>query len=103
MRGIPSNTFAETINSVIDHFPNYRGFVAAAWQTLKKWEEAEPVERSMVMPAALFTSCRQFVSSLVMAENGSSLASGVSWSSTAKRNLAFEAVRLGAASRCSFR
>lgn len=52
--GRPKYQFAETINSTIDRFPSYRGLVAAAWQTLKKWEEAEPGERSMVMPAALF-------------------------------------------------
>ena len=52
--GHPKYAFAETINAVIDRFPHYRGLVASAWQTLKKWEEAEPVERSMIMPAALF-------------------------------------------------
>lgn len=52
--GAPKYLFAETINAVIDRYPTYRGLVAAAWNTLKKWEEAEPSERSMVMPAALF-------------------------------------------------
>eukprot|EP00435_Cladocopium_sp_Y103_P064493 s910_g26.t1 len=51
--GYPKYYFAETINAAIDHFPGYRGLIGAAWQTLKKWEEAEPVERSMVMPAAV--------------------------------------------------
>ena len=52
--GAPKYQFAETINAVIDRFPTYRGLVAAVWGTLKKWEEAEPTERAMVMPAALF-------------------------------------------------
>lgn len=52
--GKPKYQFAETINSTIDRFPSYRGLFSSAWATLKKWEEAEPVERSMVMPAALF-------------------------------------------------
>ena len=52
--GLPKYVFAEVINATIDRFPSYRGFVGSAWQTLKKWSEAEPVERSMVMPAALF-------------------------------------------------
>ena len=52
--GAPKYQFAETINAVIDRFPTYRGLVAAAWGTLKKWEEAEPTERAMVMPAAVF-------------------------------------------------
>ena len=52
--GHPKYTYAETVNAVIDRFPHYRGLVSAAWQTLKKWEEAEPMERSMIMPAALF-------------------------------------------------
>lgn len=54
--GAPKYLFAETINAVIDRFPNYRGCVAAAWGTLKKWEEAEPTERAMVMPASIFTA-----------------------------------------------
>ena len=52
--GAPKYQFAETINAVIGRFPTYRGLVAAAWGTLKKWEEAEPTERAMVMPAAVF-------------------------------------------------
>jgi len=52
--GKPKYQFAETINAVIDRFPSYRGLVSSAWATLKKWEEVEPVERSMVMPAAIF-------------------------------------------------
>lgn len=51
--GHPKYIYAETINAAIDHFPGYRGLIGAAWQTLKKWEEAEPVERSMVMPASV--------------------------------------------------
>lgn len=52
--GAPKYMFAETINAVIDKFPHYRGLVAAAWNTLRKWEEAEPTERAMVMPASIF-------------------------------------------------
>lgn len=52
--GYPKYQFAETINSVIDRFPHYRGLISAAWNTLRKWEEAEPGERAMVMPSSLF-------------------------------------------------
>lgn len=52
--GAPKYLFAETINAVIDRFPTYKGCVSAAWGTLKKWEEAEPTERAMVMPASIF-------------------------------------------------
>ena len=52
--GAPKYMFAETINAVIDRFPHYRGLVAPAWNTLRKWEEAEPTERAMVMPASIF-------------------------------------------------
>ena len=53
-KGKPKYQFIEIINAVIDLFPAYRGLVSSAWATLKKWEEVKPVERSMVMPAALF-------------------------------------------------
>eukprot|EP00438_Fugacium_kawagutii_P025929 Skav202348 [mRNA] locus=scaffold2638:236849:237829:- [translate_table: standard] len=52
--GAPKYFFAETINSVVDHFPGYRHLISSAWATLKKWEEAEPTERAMVMPASVF-------------------------------------------------
>eukprot|EP00438_Fugacium_kawagutii_P027606 Skav231509 [mRNA] locus=scaffold84:210964:211779:+ [translate_table: standard] len=52
--GYPKYQFAETINAVVDRFPSYKGLISAAWNTLKKWEEAEPGERAMVMPSALF-------------------------------------------------
>ena len=51
--GAPKYFFAETINAVIDHHPGYRNLIGAAWNTLKKWEEAEPTDRAMVMPATL--------------------------------------------------
>lgn len=51
--GHPKYFFAETINAVIDRFPDYRGLVGAAWNTLKKWEEAEPSDRAMIMPSTL--------------------------------------------------
>ena len=31
--GLPKYLFAETINAVIDRFPNYRGQISAAWTT----------------------------------------------------------------------
>ena len=37
-----------------DHFPNYKGQIPAAWTTLCRWEEAEPVERAMIMPPSIF-------------------------------------------------
>ena len=52
--GSPKCWFAETINAVIDHFPNYKGQIPAAWTTLCRWEEAEPVERAMIMPPSIF-------------------------------------------------
>ena len=52
--GLPKYLFAETINAVIDRFPNYRGQISAAWTTLSKWEEAEPVDRAMIMPPSIF-------------------------------------------------
>lgn len=52
--GSPKYWFAETINAVIDHFPNYKGQIPAAWTTLCRWEEAEPVERAMIMPPSIF-------------------------------------------------
>lgn len=52
--GLPKYMFAETINSVIDRFPNYRGQISGAWATLSKWEEAEPVQRAMIMPPSIF-------------------------------------------------
>lgn len=52
--GFPKYMFAETINTVIDHFPNYRGQISGAWATLCKWEEAEPMERAMIMPPTIF-------------------------------------------------
>lgn len=52
--GAPKYVFAETINAVIDRYPHYRGLVASAWNTLRKWEEAEPTERAMVMPSSIF-------------------------------------------------
>ena len=54
--GAPKYLFAETINAVKDRFSNYFAAVAAAWGTLNKWEEAEPTERAMVMPASIFTA-----------------------------------------------
>eukprot|EP00438_Fugacium_kawagutii_P006830 Skav227028 [mRNA] locus=scaffold456:256501:257304:+ [translate_table: standard] len=51
--GAPKYFFAETINSVVDRFPGYRHLISSAWATLKKWEEAEPTERAMVMPASV--------------------------------------------------
>lgn len=52
--GLPKYLFAETINAVIDRFPNYRGQISAAWTTLSKREEAEPVDRAMIMPPSIF-------------------------------------------------
>ncbi len=52
--GLPKYLFAETINAVIDRFPNYKGHISAAWTTLSKWEEAEPVDRAMIMPPSIF-------------------------------------------------
>lgn len=52
--GLPKYLFAETINAVIDRFPNYKGQISAAWTTLSKWEEAEPVDRAMIMPPSIF-------------------------------------------------
>ena len=51
--GAPKYFYAETINAVVDHFPSYRNLVSSAWATLKKWEEAEPMEPSMIMPSSL--------------------------------------------------
>lgn len=53
LTGAPKYFFAETINAVIDRYPSYRNLVGLAWATLKKWEEAEPTDRAMVMPATL--------------------------------------------------
>ena len=39
---------------MIDRFPSYRGLISAAWNILRKLEEAEPCERAMVMPSSLF-------------------------------------------------
>ena len=73
--GHPKYTFAETINPVIDPFPSYQGLIGAAWQTLKKWEEAEPIERSMVMPAAILRAA------IAVATFCCSYAPGISWPS----------------------
>ena len=45
--------FSETINAVVDQLPHLRGQLAAPWTTLSRWEEVEPVSRSMVMPASV--------------------------------------------------
>ena len=52
--GLPKYLSAETINAVIDRFLNYRGQISAAWTTPSKWEEAEPVDRAMIMPPSIF-------------------------------------------------
>ena len=53
--GLPKYLFAETINAVIDRFPNYKGHISAAWTTLSTLEEAEPVDRAMIMPPSIFS------------------------------------------------
>eukprot|EP00438_Fugacium_kawagutii_P000101 Skav218715 [mRNA] locus=scaffold1346:664540:668773:+ [translate_table: standard] len=52
--GAPKYFFAETINTVVYRHPEHRHFFSSAWATLRKWEEAEPTERAMVMPASVF-------------------------------------------------
>ena len=52
--GSPKYVFAETLNAVCDRFKHFKPFLAAGWSVLTRWEEEEPVERSMVMPEALF-------------------------------------------------
>ena len=51
--GEPKYMFSETINAVVDQLPHLRGQLAAPWTTLSRWEEVEPVSRSMVMPASV--------------------------------------------------
>ncbi|CAE7245675.1 SUF4 [Symbiodinium sp. CCMP2456] len=52
--GSPKYTFSETLNAVVDRFKHFRASLGAAWSILTRWEEEEPVERSMVMPEAVF-------------------------------------------------
>ena len=48
--GSPKYMFSETLNAVCDGFKHFKPFLAAGWNVLMRWEEEEPVERSMVMP-----------------------------------------------------
>ena len=52
--GSPKYVFSETINACCDCFKHHRTFFAAAWAVLSRWEEEEPVERSMVIPVSVF-------------------------------------------------
>ena len=52
--GSPKYIFSETINACCDRFKHYRNFFAAAWGILSRWEEEEPVERSMIIPVSVF-------------------------------------------------
>ena len=52
--GEPKYLFAECINAIVDLCPQFRGQLAAPWSTLSRWEESEPVVRSMIMPASVF-------------------------------------------------
>ncbi|CAE7435043.1 unnamed protein product [Symbiodinium necroappetens] len=52
--GGPKYVFSETLNAVVDRFKHFRASLGAAWSILTRWEEEEPVERSMVMPEAVF-------------------------------------------------
>ena len=52
--GSPKYVFSETINACCDRFKHYRTFFAAAWAVLSRWEEEEPIERSMVIPVSVF-------------------------------------------------
>ncbi|CAE7454060.1 SUF4 [Symbiodinium sp. CCMP2592] len=52
--GGPKYVFSETLNAVVDRFKHFRPSFGAAWSILTRWEEEEPIERSMVMPEAVF-------------------------------------------------
>ena len=54
LRGSPKYVFSETLNAVCGRFKHFKPFLAAGWSVLTRWEEEEPVERSMVMPEARF-------------------------------------------------
>ena len=53
--GEPKYAFIETVNACVDNFPFLKGQLSAVWLLVTKWEEAEPVERAMVMPPAVFS------------------------------------------------
>ena len=50
--GCSKYIFSETLNGICDRFKHSK--LAAGWGSLTRWEEEEPVDRSMVMPEALF-------------------------------------------------
>ena len=52
--GIPKYQMVETLNSVVDALPHLRGQLGAVWGLISKWQEQEPIERTMVMPASVF-------------------------------------------------
>ena len=82
--GLPKYLFAETINAVIDRFPNYKGQISAAWTTLSKWEEAEPVDRAMIMPSFYFQSCYFFVAFMGLVQVCRGDAFGFPWFTSAQ-------------------
>lgn len=58
--GEPKYLFAECMNAIIDLCPQFRGQLAAPGSTLSRWEESEPVVRSMIMPASVFQAAISF-------------------------------------------
>ena len=53
--GIPKYQMVETLNSVVDALPHLRGQLGAVWGLISKWQEQEPIERTMAMPASVFS------------------------------------------------
>ena len=43
----------DAINAAADQFPEWRGFLVPAWQTVKSWSLVEPSQSRVVVPAAL--------------------------------------------------